>query len=342
MNPEPAPSNGPEVSIIVPAYNAGEEIRKCLEALLNQQTERPYEIIVVDDGSTDNTPQIVKGFAEVRLLQQDNAGPAAARNRGIEAAEGRIILFTDDDCVPVPDWLEQMVAPLLTGDAAGAKGAYLTHQESLTARFVQVEYEEKYDRLKNFETIDFVDTYSAAFRRRALLECGGYDETFSTASAEDVELSFRMSRRDYRLVFTPRARVWHSHADSPLAYLSKKIKNGYWRTWAWRRNPGKIGGDTHTPITQRFQILLALLFPVSVLLAVWLPELWIAPPLIAVTFLISTVPLVMRCLSRDIALGCAAPFFIALRAGGLAAGVGVGLIAAIWKEWLGGAEKNKG
>jgi glycosyltransferase involved in cell wall biosynthesis len=87
-------------SVIVPAYNAESTIGKCLDALERQNIPRDeYEVIVVDDGSTDNMPGIVKRFP-VKYISQQNKGPASARNRGAGEAKGEIILFTDSDCVP--------------------------------------------------------------------------------------------------------------------------------------------------------------------------------------------------------------------------------------------------
>jgi glycosyltransferase involved in cell wall biosynthesis len=94
------------LSIIIPTFNGASRIGRCLEALLQQKTFRKMEILVVDDGSTDDTAAAIGRYLGVRLIAQANAGPAAARNRGAAEARGDIILFTDDDCVPMPTWLD--------------------------------------------------------------------------------------------------------------------------------------------------------------------------------------------------------------------------------------------
>ncbi|HWO31055.1 MAG TPA: glycosyltransferase, partial [Candidatus Acidoferrum sp.] len=209
------------VSIIIPTFNGASRIGNCLDALLNQRVGRDAEILVVNDGSTDNTADVVARYSGVRLITQSNAGPAAARNRGALEARGTIILFTDDDCVPKPEWLAAMTAPFSDPSVVGAKGIYRTRQRSLAARFVQIEYEDKYRRMASLPQIDFIDTYSAGFRRDRFLEMNGYDTSFPVACAEDVELSYRMSTRGWTMKFVPAAIVYHTHPDTLWSYLSK-------------------------------------------------------------------------------------------------------------------------
>jgi glycosyltransferase involved in cell wall biosynthesis len=151
------------VSVIVPAFNSQTTIARCLQALERQTlSQEHYEVIVVDDGSTDDTRGRVQSYAQPRLLTQRHAGPAAARNLGAQHARGEIVLFTDADCEPVPDWIEQMLAPFADAQVAGVKGVYLTHQQAIVARFVQVEYETRYERMARHMArhgrIDFIDT----------------------------------------------------------------------------------------------------------------------------------------------------------------------------------------
>jgi len=315
----------PRASVIVPTFNGASRLRRCLDALLAQRTGRQFEIIVVDDGSQDDSTQVVQCYGQVRLLHQDHRGPAAARNLGVRSARGEIVLFTDDDCVPEPDWLEQMLQPFSTPGVVGAKGVYRTAQKELIARFVQLEYEEKYAHMQGARWIDFVDTYSAAFERQVFLEAGGYDERFSTASTEDQELSFRLASAGHRMVFAPEARVWHTHVDSLRGYLKKKHKIGYWKVYTLLKNPNKIAGDSHTPTTLKIQVLLAAAF-LPGLAAVLCPWGWLLPVGIAAGFGLSTLPLWIRCMAADPAVGALAPLFIACRAVGLTSGLCAGLL----------------
>jgi glycosyltransferase involved in cell wall biosynthesis len=244
-------------SVIIPVFNGSQTLGACLRAL-QQQTCQPAEIIVVDDGSTDDTVAIAKQFA-IKLLSQTKAGPAAARNYGAKVAQGEILLFTDADCVPAEDWIEQMVAPFTDATIIGAKGVYRTQQTHLVARFVQQEYQDRYDRMVGQAQIDFIDTYSAAYRRDVFLAEGGFDTTFPTASVEDQEFSFRLAERGYLMVYVPQAMVYHLHDRTLGEYMRRKYWIGYWKALVTRRYPAKLAYDSHTPQVLKVQMGLAVL-----------------------------------------------------------------------------------
>src|SRR5690606_4035458 len=149
-------SDFPFVSIVVPAYNAAGTLAACLDALHAQSYPRDcYEVIVVDDASTDETVQIARR-AGAQVVAEGKLGKSGVRNRGAQEARGEIVLFTDADCEPLPTWVETMVAPFRRDpEVVGVKGAYLSRQREPLARFTQVEVEERYDRMARQETIDF-------------------------------------------------------------------------------------------------------------------------------------------------------------------------------------------
>ncbi len=96
-------TEGVSASVIIPTFNGEKRIAGCLESLQKQTSTRKFEIVVVNDGSTDNTAEVVERFPTVRLISQANAGPATARNRGARETLADVILFTDDDCEPTPE-----------------------------------------------------------------------------------------------------------------------------------------------------------------------------------------------------------------------------------------------
>jgi GT2 family glycosyltransferase len=316
------------VSIVIPTYNGASRIGRCLDALLSQTAGRDVEILVVNDGSTDSTAQLGQLYPSVRVISQANAGPATARNRGALEASGALLLFTDDDCVPTPEWLDAMLEPFREPAVVGAKGVYRTHQRSLAARFVQVEYEDKYRLMAGLPSIDFIDTYSAAFVRARFLEIGGYDTSFPVACAEDVELSYRMSARNWTMRFAPRAIVYHTHPETLTKYLKKKYKFAFWRVLAVRKNPSKGVKDSHTPQLMKLQLLFA---PALLLAAVF--DL-VGRPAVTATgcvlglFVISTVPFVLRAYKRDPLVALLSPALLAARACAQVLGVIAGIIYA--------------
>jgi glycosyltransferase involved in cell wall biosynthesis len=313
----------PQVSVIVPAYNGAATVGDCLLALLEQQTQRSYEIILVDDGSSDDTAHEVAAFApRVRLVRQQHAGAAAARNRGVSAAQGDILLFTDADCEPTPGWVESLAGALEGAD--GAKGTYRTRQRSVVARWVQAEYESKYRRMAQRPTIDFIDTYSAAYRRGVFEAAGGFDEALQVD--EDQELSFRLAEAGARLVFAPEAVVYHRHVATPLAYTKRKFRIGYWKVLVAAMHPARIITDSHTPQSLKAQMALLalglLLLPAASFSRLARKALAVA----AGTLFATTLPIAARIAADDSAVALAAPLMSLLRAGGLLAGTLAGLV----------------
>ncbi|MFQ5790940.1 MAG: glycosyltransferase, partial [Acidobacteriota bacterium] len=288
-----------------------------------------YEIIVVDDGSTDQTRAVAER-PDVIVLSQTNQGPAAARNAGARKASGELLLFTDSDCVPDRHWLDEMTAPFREPDVMGVKGVYRTRQRGLAPRFVQCEFEERYAKLKRRPSIDFVDTYSAAFRTDAFWKVGGFDPAFPYADHEDVDFAYRMAGCGYKMVFNPRAFVYTEHPDSIGAYFRLKFGRGYWRTVVYRRFPRKAFRDSYTPQTLKLQILLTYGIVCGVLAGI-LSGSWGILGGLYLLFLASAVPFSYRASRRDPVVALVSPFFLLVRS----AAIGLGIIWAALRSFLG-------
>jgi GT2 family glycosyltransferase len=309
------------ISIIIPTYNGENRILYTLDAILKQETKKKYEILVINDGSKDNTESVVKKFADlhsentIRIINQNNAGPAAARNNGAFKAEGDLLLFTDDDCIPEKDWIEKMITPFDNDkELIGAKGAYKSSQKQLTAKFVQIEYEHKYEKLKKYDTIDTIDTYSAAFRKDVFIEMGGYDVSFPVACAEDFEFSYRLSAKGYKMIFIRDAFVYHTHPDKFWWYMQKKYKFAYWRWLAIRKNPDKLKNDTHTPQDMKIMAILAPVMSFSLLVPLYRSRLFIVPVFFLVIFIITALDFQLYILRKNLFLSVLSPVYIFFRA----------------------------
>jgi glycosyltransferase involved in cell wall biosynthesis len=319
------------ISVIIPAYNSEHSIGECLRALKEQQLGEAFEIIVVDDGSTDSTASIVQQAKGVKLVQQKNAGPAKARNAGAEAAKGRIIVFTDSDCAPEKSWLKEMVAPFEDENVAGVQGAYKTRQKELIARFVQLEIEDRYERMKKAKKLDWIGSYAAAYRHGVFVKEKGYDEKFPMASGEDPDLSYSLSEKGYKLVFNQRAIVYHNHPTSLPKYLKTKFFRSYWRVMLYNKHREKIAKDSYTPQNLKLQIAAIGIAFVSLLAT---PFSQLAPYAFAAAVLllaIALAPFTIFALRRDFAAGIAAPAIMVLRSFVFVAGLGYAFLKGAWK-----------
>ncbi|MBN1356365.1 exopolysaccharide biosynthesis polyprenyl glycosylphosphotransferase [bacterium] len=321
-NPKPA------VSIVIPAFNAGKTLPDCLDALTHQSLDASvYEIIIVDDESTDGTPGIAETLSGVMLLEQKHAGPAIARNLGVRHARGDIILFTDADCMASIDFVEEMIKPFADPHVVGVKGAYRTRQNRLWARFAQVEFEERYAKLTRAQSIDFVDSHAAAFRKSIFEEVGGFDPHFPVANNEDVELSYKIARLGYRMVFNSDAIVYHLHPDCMTRYLRTKFLRAYWRMLVYRRFPEKVLSDTYTPQTMKLQILLIVLILAALLGGLIYTPIIRSVPFLAAGFLLSVLPFLYRVFRSDPKIALFSIFALVMRSLIFGVGAGAGFLA---------------
>lgn len=315
-----------DVSVIVPAYNAAATIGACLEGLASQSLPgRSKEVIVVDDGSSDETGKIASGY-DVHVTEQPHKGPAAGRNRGVMEAKGEIVLFTDADCVPAEDWIAEMIRPFDDPEVVGVKGAYRTHQEGIVPRFVQCEYEERYERMARRRQIDFVDTYAAGYRREVFLRERGFDVRYPSASVEDQEFSFRLAERGYKMVFNPQAVVYHRHPRTLAAYLKRKFNIGYWKVMVLQRHPGKAVSDSHTPQSLKIQMALALVVVALVALILVRGPFWWLSLLALLAFLVSVLPFAIKTWHKDPVVAVLSPILFFLRAWALS----LGMVKGAW------------
>jgi cellulose synthase/poly-beta-1,6-N-acetylglucosamine synthase-like glycosyltransferase len=321
---KPRERQSPGASVIVPVWNGAETLGSCLEALAAQDAGKNCtEVIVVDDGSSDESAAVARTF-DVQLIQQPHGGAAAARNRGAQAANAEILLFTDADCRPLADWVERMLAPFSNPEVVGVKGVYRTQQRSLVARFCQAEYLEKYQRLARRRYIDFVDTYSAAYRRGTFLEHGGFDPEF--LFDEDQEFSYRLAGHGLKMVLAPDAAVYHQHPHTLGGYLKRKLVLGQWKVRVHRRHPERALSDSYTPWSQRAQMVLVWPVLVALILSAGGILPWWTAAGLAALLLLTTLPLVAQAWSLGWDVAAAAPLLAIMRAFALTSGLVMGMV----------------
>lgn len=212
----------PSVSIVIPTYNRRQRLARVLDALDAQSFDaKDFEVVVVDDGSTDGTSEWLAAQRRryaIRAIRQANAGPARARNAGVEAAQGRLLLFLDDDVEPSPDLIREHVAMHEAEADLVVMGplASLPHYRQPWVAWEQAKLEDQYAAMARGDwepTPRQFWTGNASVAREHVLAAGGFNPDF--LRAEDVELGIRLHKRGLKFRFNPRARGLH-HAERSL------------------------------------------------------------------------------------------------------------------------------
>ncbi|MGH8850248.1 MAG: glycosyltransferase [Casimicrobiaceae bacterium] len=225
-------ADAPIFSIIVPTYNRPAQLAVCLQACARLDYPPDcFELIVVDDGGSVPLDEVVARFHEVltlRLLRQDNAGPAAARNTGASAARGEYLAFTDDDCSPAPKWLEALAAQFATSPDHAVGGRTLnalTHNlYSATSQYLISYLHSYYNAVPR--AARFFPSNNVAFPAREFRAIGGFDTTYIRAAAEDRELCDRWLHFGYRMIYAAGAVVYHAHDLTLVTFLGQHFQYG--------------------------------------------------------------------------------------------------------------------
>lgn len=236
----------PRVSVVVASYNGDATLRACLQSL--QGLNYPnYEVILVDDGSTDTTESIAAEFPSVRYFRQaENQGLGIARNTGIAAATGEIVAFTDSDCRANEDWLYYLVGDLLRSRFAGIGGHnFLPPDDAPTAACVMVSPGGPAHVMLTDRLAEHIPGCNMAFYKWALDSIGGFDPIYHKAG-DDVDICWRLQQRGYRLGFSPAGFVWHYRRNTVRAYLKQQAGYGDAEALLERRHPenfNRFGGS---------------------------------------------------------------------------------------------------
>jgi len=236
----------PRVSVVVASYNGAATLKSCLQSL--EHLNYPdYEVILVDDGSTDATQSIAATFPNVRnILHGKNQGLGVARNTGIEAATGEIVAFTDSDCRADEDWLFYLVGDLLRSRFTGIGGHnFLPPDDSPTAAAVMVSPGGPAHVMLNDRVAEHIPGCNMAFYRWSLREIGGFDPIYRRAG-DDVDICWRLQQRGYRIGFSPAGFVWHYRRNTIRAYLKQQGGYGEAEALLERRHPenfNRFGGS---------------------------------------------------------------------------------------------------
>ncbi len=266
----------PRVSVVVCAYNAERTMDACLDSLRTLNYPN-YEVIVVNDGSTDATLAISErhkavydadpGGPRMMIICQENKGLSVARNVGAQSATGEIIAYTDSDCVPDPDWLAFLVYKFVRSGFVAVGGPNFPPPEPhLVPAAVAVSPGGPTHVLLNDEVAEHIPGCNMAFTAKALHEVGGFDATY-TSAGDDVDLCWRLQNRGYAIGFSPAATVWHYRRNTVKAYLKQQMGYGKAEALLYFKHPyrfnllgqsrwlGRIYGELTTAVLSRRPII---------------------------------------------------------------------------------------
>ncbi|WP_320776672.1 bifunctional polysaccharide deacetylase/glycosyltransferase family 2 protein [Streptomyces sp. CRN 30] len=259
------------VTVVVPAYNERECIAGTLGSLA--RSTHPIEIVLVDDGSTDGTPEIAEGLGlpNLRVVRQENAGKPAALNNGVRHASHDIVVMMDGDTVFEPDTVRQLVQPFADREVGAVAGnAKVGNRKAVIGAWQHIEYvmgfnldRRMYDLLRCMPTIPGA---IGAFRRDAVLQAGGMSED---TLAEDTDITIALHRAGWRVVYQEHARAWTEAPGSLGQLWSQRYRWSYGTMQALWKHRGSVTdkgpsgrfGRVGLPLVVVFQVLTPLLAP---------------------------------------------------------------------------------
>ena len=242
--PQIPASPAPRISVVICTYNGAATLRECLEGVLTLHYPN-YEVVVVSDGSTDDSAQIASSYEGVMAIQTPQRGLAAARNTGMEVASGELIAYIDDDAVPDPDWLTHLAMTFASGPFAAVGGPnVLPPDSSVVAQCVANAPGGPTHVLISDREAEHIPGCNMAIRKAALEQIGGFDPQFR-AAGDDVDVCWRLLDSGERIAFSPGAVVLHHRRRSIRAYLRQQRGYGKAEALLERKHPDKYSAAGH-------------------------------------------------------------------------------------------------
>ncbi len=225
----------PSLTLAIPCFNAEHSIQSTLDSIM-RQTHPPDEVVVVDDGSTDNSNDIIKHYATVRLFSHnENKGIACSRNTAWENASCEIVLFTDADTILHPNLIETVANGYRQDDIGGVGGRGIER--------IQLNRNDRWRKDVLFQSwgnsailnVPFLFGIVSSYRRSVLESLGGFDPFFK-ASGEDLDFGYRVQKTGYRLVYHPGAVVYHLRTDTRQSIEQMTYRHCLWGFLSQRKN----------------------------------------------------------------------------------------------------------
>lgn len=237
--PLPQPETPPRFSVIICTRNGADRLKDCLGACL--ALDYPdFEIIVVNDGSTDDTEKLLESAEGIRAFHLDPCGLSAARNYGAKMSKGEILAFTDDDCRPDVHWLAWLAHAFTTSEHAAIGGPNLAPQpDSLALSLTTAAPGAPTHVMLDDTTAEHLPGCHLSVRRSAFDQIGGFDKQFHTAG-DDVDFCWRLRDAGHTLGFCGASFVWHHRRATPWRYLKQQMGYGKAEALLFKKHPQRF------------------------------------------------------------------------------------------------------
>lgn len=258
----------PIISIIVPVLNASLYIDDCILSLTNQDFPKDrYEIIIVDNGSKDDTIKKLDKYRErITILCEPKKGSYVARNTGIKIAKGKIIAFTDSDCVADKNWIKGLYTKFVSEDIGCVVGSVIPYPGKTLVEI----YSKNKDILSqqialNSRYLSYGQTANTAFRKEVFDRIGNFDEKL--ISGGDADISWRMQiETNYKLVYNPDSFIEHHHRTSFKGLFRQQFRYGFGRIWLYKKYGAHMKSYTDTNYDMRYNLLHSMKFVFNIIL----------------------------------------------------------------------------
>ncbi len=234
-------SDSPRVSVVVPVRNAENTIADCLESILKlEYPAAAFEVVVAENASTDRTMTVLERYSHrVRIVHEPRRGSSAARNAGVRQARGALVAFTDADCTVHPAWLAKLVPQLADASVGLVGGSVLAQRPcNRVERYGEVIHD--HERAITGTDPPYVLGGNCAARRETLQTVGGFDPAYPRS--QDSDLSFRLHRAGYRLVFERDAIAYHRNESTLPGLFREGFQHGFWSVRLFKAHRPLLNG----------------------------------------------------------------------------------------------------
>lgn len=266
------------ISVVIPAYNTEERIGDVLDAILHQTID-PIEVIVVDDGSSDRTLEIVeeyrKKYKRLRVITQKNSGAVSATNRGIRNSSGDIICLIDSDTIIERNWIQKIIKEFDDPEVNVAAGSILTFNKSnIWAKIMGYDLEYRYWAIKS-KYVNHVSTCATLYRRKVFENTGLFDANLKYGY--DNDMAYQIRKAGYKIVIRKDAKTWHCWRETLGEYLKQQFNAAYGRLQVIKKHPGRVFGDEVAGVREIMQVPITYLILLNLGFSViFKPLLWFA------------------------------------------------------------------